>query len=80
MYVCICNPFTDQDVDQHLQSQCCKTTVNATYTACTDGESMNCCSCAPLLKKMVDTHNNALTIEAMTDQMEHARQQTKETV
>ncbi|MGN7438719.1 MAG: (2Fe-2S)-binding protein [Alcanivorax sp.] len=80
MYVCICNPFTDEDVQQHLDERCCKSTVEDTYTACSGGESMNCCSCMPAIKKMVDTHNNKLTIEALSDQMEQITQHTKETV
>ena len=80
MYVCICNPFTEDDVEDHLESRCCKTTVQETYSACSGGEDTNCCSCIPTLKKMVDTHNNTLTIRAISDQMEEATSQTKETV
>lgn len=80
MYVCICNPFTDKTVKTHLQSCSGKVKVSDTYTACSGGEKMNCGTCACELKKMVDTHNNGLTIEAINDQMTKVTEQEKETV
>lgn len=83
MYVCICNPFTDKDVTKHLESHGQKTTVSRVYSACTEGEKMNCGNCACDLKTMVAHHNNALTIETLSDKMEKvipANQKIEETV
>ncbi len=80
MYVCMCNPFTDKDVSNHLLTLGCKTTLGKTYQACSGGAKMNCGSCSCELKKMVDTHNNALTIENISDNMQKTLQDAKETV
>ncbi len=79
MYICLCNPFTDKDVQEHL-GDTGKTTVKEVYAACSGGESMNCCSCACEMKAIVDTHNNALTINALSDQMQKIADTTKEPV
>ncbi len=78
MYVCICNPFTDKDVNAYLVTKTGKTNTKDVYTACSDGESMNCGTCACELKKMVDTHNNTQTIKALSDTLDKITLQTKE--
>ncbi len=70
MYICICNPFTDKDVKKHLNTHGEKTTVSKVYSACSGGEKMNCGNCACDLKSMVIHHNNAMTIETISDKME----------
>ncbi len=80
MYVCICNPFTDKAVNAQLEQISGKAKVSDVYAACSGGEKMNCGTCACELKKMVDTHNNTLTIEAINDQMTKVTEQEKEPV
>jgi len=80
MYICICNPFTDKDVTNHLGTSNTKTSVKQVYAACSGGEKMNCGTCACDLKSMVDQHNNALTIGHINNQMEKITAKEKETV
>lgn len=70
MYICICNPFTDKDVKDHLQSCAGKTSVSSVYKACSGGEKMNCGNCACDLKDMVVQHNNVRTIENISDKID----------
>jgi len=71
MYVCICNPFTDKDVQKHLDTDTPhqRTKIKDVYKSCSGGEEMNCGTCACTLKKMVDTHNNAITISELSNQI-----------
>lgn len=79
MYICICNPFTDKDVEKHLQ-ECGKTRAKDVYKACSGGESMNCGSCACDLQAIIDKHNNTLTIHELSDQMQQCTETEKEVV
>ena len=79
MYICLCNPFTDKDVSEHL-SESGKTRVKEVYSACSGGESMNCGSCACTLQSMVDKHNNTITIDALSQEMQKCKNKAKETV
>lgn len=61
MIVCLCNPFSDKKVRQHLERNsgtCCK--VADVYSACTDGEKPQCCSCLATLKDIVKAHNTTV--------------------
>lgn len=80
MYICICNPFTDKDVKKHLSSRATKTTPGKVYSACTNGEKVNCGNCTCELKSMVDHHNNALTIKELNGEMQKTALPEKETV
>ncbi len=75
MYVCLCNPFTDNDVNRHLSTTVGKTSVKEVYAACSGGEKMNCGNCACDLKQMVDGHNNTKTISQISQDMEKAADQ-----
>jgi bacterioferritin-associated ferredoxin len=58
MIVCLCNPFSDKKVRQHLERNpdvCCR--VSDVYTACTEGQKPQCHSCIPTLKDIVRSHN-----------------------
>ena len=57
MYVCLCNPFSDKKVREHLNGSEGKARVSDVYTACTDGEKPQCCSCMQTLKDIVHSHN-----------------------
>lgn len=80
MYICICNPFTDKDVKNHLNAHGDKTTPGKVYSACSGGEKINCGNCTCTLKSMVDTHNNALTIQELNGEMKKSALPEKETV
>lgn len=65
MYICMCNPFTDKDVQRQLLERGerkCK--VSEIYHACTDGEQPNCRCCLEGLKEIVSEHNQKAIIEA----------------
>lgn len=65
MYICLCNPFTDKDVQSYLGACPGKASVSEVYKCCSGGENPNCCSCIATLKTIVRDHNNALTVQAM---------------
>ncbi len=80
MYICICNPFTDKDVQKHLSACGQKTTPGRVYSACSGGEKVNCGNCTCMLKDMVDHHNNTLTIQEISGEMIKTALPEKETV
>jgi len=63
MFVCLCHPFSDKTVKQHLDSKGknCKSSVSETYSVCSGGEKPNCCQCLETLKDIVKTHNKTVT-------------------
>lgn len=61
MFVCLCNPFSDKKVKAHLESQG-SSTVSKTYSACSGGESPNCCQCLETLKDIVKDHNKTAAV------------------
>jgi len=61
MFVCLCHPFSDKTVKKHLESKGCRSTVSETYSACSDGETPNCCQCLETLKDIVKDHNKTVT-------------------
>jgi bacterioferritin-associated ferredoxin len=56
MMVCLCHPFSDKKVREHLEKQGGSARVSTVYTACSDGEKPSCCTCLATLKDMVQTH------------------------
>ena len=61
MYMCLCNPFSDKKVEEHLTKTDGRTTVSEVYKACSGGSKPNCCSCLETLKDMVKIHNSSRT-------------------
>lgn len=61
MMVCLCHPFSDKQVKKHLDSGGCGK-VSSVYTACSEGQKPNCCSCIQTLKDIVSTHKTTLPI------------------
>lgn len=53
MYVCLCNPFTDKDVQKALSDTNVKKTAGSVYKACTGGEKPCCGTCICMLREMV---------------------------
>lgn len=60
MIVCLCHPFNDKKVRDHLQSRGCSARVAEVYGACADGNKPQCCSCLETLKDMVKAHNKTV--------------------
>lgn len=61
MYICLCHPFSDKKVNEHLSNTPGKTKVSTVYGACSDGNKPECCSCLQSLKDIVKTHNKKHT-------------------
>lgn len=80
MYICICNAITDSMVEDQLKTVTGKTTHDQIYKACSGGETYNCGRCKPEMKKIVDTHNNKITVSNLSDEMQKAAGKNKETV
>lgn len=80
MYICICNPITDSMVSDHLKGTNTKTSHIEVYKACSGGDIYNCGRCKPEMKKMVDTHNNKITVSNISDEMQKVAGKNKETV
>lgn len=57
MIVCLCNPFSDKKVREHLDAGGTRASVGEVYSACSDGEKPQCCSCLKTLKEIVRSHN-----------------------
>lgn len=61
MMVCLCHPFSDKKIRQHLSCKSEGSTVSETYSACTEGEKPKCCTCLETVKEMVKAHNRTVT-------------------
>lgn len=61
MIVCLCHPFSDKKASKHMQEKGAKCSVSEVYSACSDGNKPNCCSCLETLKDMVKSHNKTIT-------------------
>jgi len=61
MFICLCHPFSDKKVKEHLEQSGGKCRVGDVYKACSDGENPNCCQCLETLKDIVKTHNKSVT-------------------
>ncbi len=58
MIVCLCNPFSDKQINAHLTANADKKAkVSEIYSICSDGQSPQCCSCLETIKDMVKAHN-----------------------
>lgn len=60
MIVCLCHPFSDKKVRQHLSEKGERTNMSDVYKSCSGGESPQCCSCLNTLKDIVKTHNKTI--------------------
>lgn len=60
MYICMCNPFSDKKVREHLNSTNGTARVADVYSCCSNGEKPRCCSCIQTLKDIVQNHNNTV--------------------
>ncbi len=66
MFVCLCNPFNDTAVKEHLAAiPHEKTTARDIYNACSGRKKPNCGQCIRnKLNQMVKEHNDGITSPA----------------
>ncbi len=64
MYICMCNPFTDKDLDGALKDDSVKKKTSAIYSACTGGEKPCCGTCICEIKDRIDAHNEEILVLA----------------
>lgn len=57
MYICLCNPFTDKDLDGALKNDAVRKRTSDVYKACTGGEKPCCGSCICEVRDRIDAHN-----------------------
>src|SRR5688500_940283 len=78
--ICICNPFSDKNVQTYLSSQSDKSTISQAYRHCT-GENKPCCgNCLQELRGMVRDHTAAMTVRALEHEFQdRARAETPAT-
>ena len=57
MYVCLCNPFTDKDLDGALKDETVEKTASSIYKACSGGEKPCCGTCICEIRERIDAHN-----------------------
>lgn len=58
MMLCLCHPFSDRKVREHLGAKSGGTsTVAEVYRTCSGGNKPQCCTCLETLKDMVKAHN-----------------------
>lgn len=53
MYVCLCNPFTDKDVQNALSDSSVKKSPANIYKACSGGQQPCCGTCLCMIRDMV---------------------------
>jgi len=69
MYVCLCNPFTDKDVQRALESPEIRNTPAQIYKTCSGGKGPNCGSCMCFVKDMIVDHHSALGVQRIIEDM-----------
>lgn len=60
MLVCLCHPFSDKKVREHLAGKNDKCGMSEVYSACSEGNKPQCCTCLATLKDMVKSHNKSI--------------------
>ena len=60
MILCVCNAFSDKKAKAHMREKGGRCSVSEVYSACSGGQSPNCCQCLETLKDMVKTHNGTV--------------------
>lgn len=58
MYICLCNPFTDKDLDGALNDESVKNKTADVYKACTGGEKPCCGTCICEINDRIKEHND----------------------
>lgn len=64
MYICLCNPFTDKDLDGALKDENIKKKASHIYRACSGGEKPCCGSCICEIQERLDAHNEKTVLMA----------------
>jgi bacterioferritin-associated ferredoxin len=64
MYICMCNPFTDKDLDGALKDEKVAKKTSAVYKACSGGEKPCCGTCICEIRDRIEAHNNEILVMA----------------
>ncbi len=57
MYVCLCNPFSDKDLDNVLKDDKILKKTSSIYSACSGGEKPCCGTCICEINDRIKEHN-----------------------
>lgn len=57
MYICLCNPFTDKELNTALNDDKVKKKTSSVYKACSGGEKPCCGTCICEIRERVEAHN-----------------------
>ena len=57
MYICMCNPFTDKELDEALQDDKVLKKTSKVYQACSGGEKPCCGTCICENNDRIKSHN-----------------------
>ena len=57
MYVCLCNPFTEKDLETALEDDQVQNKASHLYKACTGGEKPCCGTCVCEIRDRIDAYN-----------------------
>lgn len=64
MYICICNPFTDKDLDAALENDSVPKKASQIYKACSGGVKPCCGTCVCEIRERLDAHNTKTLLMA----------------
>ena len=64
MYICLCNPFTDKDLNKALEDETVPKKTAPIYQACSGGETPCCGSCLCEIKTRIDAHKEQILLMA----------------
>ena len=64
MYICMCNPFTDKDLDKALNDDGVLNKPSHVYKACSGGEVPCCGTCVCEIRERIDAHNDEALLMA----------------
>jgi bacterioferritin-associated ferredoxin len=57
MYICLCNPFTDKDLDGALENETVMKKTSHVYKACSGGEKPCCGTCICEINDRIKAYN-----------------------
>lgn len=80
MYVCLCYGVTNHNISEHLDGLKAKATMKGVHKACSGAPDQKCGKCGPIIKDMVDHHNNAITIDEISNTMKKLTEKKSETI
>lgn len=64
MYICLCNPFTDKELERALNNKSVPKKASHVYTACSGGEKPCCGACVCEIRDRIATHTEQAVLVA----------------